>query len=181
MTCNVVGMILLVTPSGRAQECAQALSIATGLPASVAATLEIAVSQLRSQGYAAVVVDQFLMESEPDQSSQLLEHLGGAIPICVNCAISGVERVVREVQSSLGRRKREVEAARWTAEKAVWSELRETVTALLLASDLAMSTPGTSEEAIEKIRVVYQLAHQLRSQLEHTMSPDSSLSARNGG
>ncbi len=74
-------------------------------------------SNLRLQGYAAVVVDQFLMESSPDQSAQLLEHLDGAIPICVNCAISGVERVVREVQSSLGRRKRELEEARWSAKK----------------------------------------------------------------
>jgi hypothetical protein len=133
-------MILLVTPSARGQECAQSLQAATGHPAPVAATLQTAVSQLRSREYSAAVIDQCLLEMEPDESEQMLQHLGTAVPVYVNCAISGVERVVREVRTALSRRQREEQAARDSAEQAIWNELKESVTAILLSCDLALSS-----------------------------------------
>jgi hypothetical protein len=35
-----------------------------------------------------VVVDQFLLEAEPNESDQMLQHLGSAVPVYVNCAIA---------------------------------------------------------------------------------------------
>jgi hypothetical protein len=89
------GMILLITPSARSRECAQAVEAATGHPTHAASTLQEAGGKLRSQEYSAVIVDQFLLEVEPDESDQMLQHMGTAIPVCVNFAISGIERVVR--------------------------------------------------------------------------------------
>ena len=100
-------MILLITPSSRGQECAQALLATTSLPTHVASTLQAAVAKLREQEYLAVVIDQCLMEVEPDEGELMLQHLGSAFPVYVNCAISGIERVVREVRSALSRRVRE--------------------------------------------------------------------------
>jgi len=162
-------MILLITHSDRSEECARALNTGTGQPTHVASNVETAVNLLRSQEYAAVVLDQCLLESEPDRCEQMMQHLEGAIPIYVNCAISGVERVVREVGSALSRRKPEEEGARWSAERAMWSDLSESVTAMLLSCDLALAVPEVSTQAAERIPVVQGTTQQIRERLEHTM------------
>lgn len=112
-----------------------------------------------------MVVDQFFVGAEPDESDQMLQHLGGAVPVYVNCAISGVERVVREVRSALSRRQREEQVVRRSAETAMWSELKESVTAMLLSCDLALARPGVPAPAAEKLRTVHDLACQIRDRL----------------
>jgi hypothetical protein len=77
-----------------------------------------------------------------------------------------VERVVREVRSALQRRQREVRIAREAATQAIWSELKESVTAMLLSCDLALSAPELSGAAAERIRVIHELAAQMRTRLE---------------
>src|SRR5919198_1915372 len=156
-------MILLITPSARGPECAHAIEDATNHPTHVSATLQDAVTHLREQEYSAVVVDQFLLETEPDESDQMLQHLEGAFPVYVNCAISGVERIVREVRSALRRRQREELIARQAATQAIWSELRESVTAMLLSCDLALSAPELSASAAERIRAIHDLAAEMRT------------------
>ncbi len=166
-------MILLVTLSHRGQECAQALQSATGETTDVVSTLELAVSQLRSHEYLAVVLDQFLLETDPDQSDQLLQHMDGAVPIYVNCAISGIKRVVREVCNALGRRKREEQVMRWSAEQAMWSELSESITAMLLSCDLALAASDIPKDAAQKIRTIHDLANSMRARLEHDRGPQA--------
>ncbi len=158
-------MILLITPSARGQECAQALLASTTLQTEVAPTLQTAVGKLREQEYAAVVIDQFLMEVEPDEGEQMLEHLGTAFPVYVNCAISGIDRIVREVRSALSRRKREEEIARSSATRAIWSELKEDVTGILLSCDLVLASKEVPAPAASKIQVIHDLATQMRSKL----------------
>src|ERR1700747_3339865 len=118
-------MILLITPSARGQECALAIQASTDQPTPVTSTLQEAAGKLREQEYAAVIMDQFLLDAEPDESDQLLPHLGADIPVYVNFAISGTERVLREIRTALVRRRREEQIARRSAEQAIWSELRE--------------------------------------------------------
>lgn len=158
-------MILLITPSARSQECAEAVQSATGHPTEVAATLQQAGSSLRSHEYTAVIVDQFLLEAEPDESDQMLQHLGTAIPVYVNFAISGIEPVVREIRTAVARRQREEKVARPAATLALWSELKESVTAMLLSCDRALAVPGVPAPAVEKIRSMHELACQIRAQL----------------
>ena len=59
-------MILLITPSAQAQDCAQALSEATSETMQVAPTLREAATQLRTHEFSAVIFDQALLEAEPD-------------------------------------------------------------------------------------------------------------------
>lgn len=159
-------MILLVTPCQRAAECAEALKENTGEEVVVADSLHRAATLLRAEAYRAVVFDQQLLEAEPHEVETAMQHLGTAIPVQINFAVSGVERVVREVRGALRRRTREQAAARQAAAGLLRSELNGTVTALLLQCELARETPGISPAAAEKLQTAYNLVQKLRAQLE---------------
>jgi hypothetical protein len=159
-------MILLITPSARGQQCFDALKSATGQDTHWAQNLREASSLLREQPYSAAVIDQFLLESEPEESDQTLEHLGTTFPVYLNFAVTGLERLVREVRSALHRRKREEISARRLVEEQMRSEMRETITAMLLSCELAMDVPEVPVSALEKIRAIDNLARDLRVRLE---------------
>jgi hypothetical protein len=158
-------MILLITPSARGQECAATLKQSTGIETHWAENLQQAVAHLREQSYSAVVVDQFLLENEPTESDQVLEHLGTAFPVYLNFAVSGMERLVREVRSALHRRKREETQARRSVEQQFRSEMCESLTAMLLSCELAMAVPNVPPPAAEKILAVDNLAREMRQRL----------------
>jgi len=159
-------MILLVTPSDRAHRCAQALKENTGEEIVVAENLRQAATQLRSDSYLAVVLDQHLLEAEPDEIDTAMQHLGTAIPVQVNLAISGLDRLVREVHAAVERRKREEAAATQAAVGTLHSELNGTLTALLLHCELALEVPGLPPAAVDKLQSAHTLIKKIRSQLE---------------
>jgi hypothetical protein len=159
-------MILLITPSARGQQCADSLRVATNEETHWAQNPHAASGRLRQHAYSAAVIDQFLLETEPEESDQMLEHLGTAFPVYINFGITGMERLVREVRSALHRRKREETSARRAVEDQMRSEMRETLTAMLLSCELAMSVPNVPAYAVEKIRAVDSLARALSVRLE---------------
>jgi hypothetical protein len=159
-------MILLITPSARGQQFAEALNTSTGRESHWAQNLSEAAARVREQTYSAAVIDQFLVETEPEESDRMIEHLGTAFPVYINFAITGMDRMVREVRSALHRRKREESTARRAVQDEMRSQLGETLTAMLLSCELAMSIPGVPAPASEKIRVIDNLARELRVRLE---------------
>ena len=159
-------MILLVTPSERARECAAALQAATGEDVTIAESLVRATALLRAECYLAVVLDQHLLEIEPDEAGTTIEHLGTAIPVQVNLGISGMERLVREVRAAIHRRQRDEVRARQVAIGRLHNELNGTITALLLSTELALETRGLASAAAEKLELVHDLVKKLRQQLE---------------
>ena len=158
-------MILLITPSARGQQCIEALQAELGEKAHWAQTLQEASTNLREQTYSAAVIDQFLLETEPQESDQMLEHLGTAFPVYVNLAVTNMERLIRETRLALHRRQREETIARRAVEEQMRSEMRETLTAMLLSCELAMTVPGVPPPAAEKIRSIDNLARELRVRL----------------
>ncbi len=96
----------------------------------------------------------------------MLEHLGTAFPVYINFAVTGMERLLREVRSALHRRKREETAARRCVQDQMRSEMRETLTAMLLSCELAMAVADVPPPAAEKIRSIDSLARELRIHLE---------------
>lgn len=158
-------MILLITPSVRGQECAAALKDATGHETHWADNLQQGLIRLREQPYLTVVVDQFLIENEPAESDQMLQHLGTAFPVYLSFAVTSMERLMREVRSALHRRKREETQARLSVEQQIRSEMFESLTAMLLSCDLAMAVPGVPDPAAEKIRIIDTLARDMRQRL----------------
>jgi signal transduction histidine kinase len=161
-------MILLITPSARGQQCADFLHATSSQETHWSQTIQDATTRLREQTYTAAVIDQFLLETEPEESDQMLEHLGTAFPVYINFGVTGMERLVREVRSALHRRKREEAAARRAVAEQISSEMRETLTALLLSCELAMSVPDVPSPAAEKIRAIDNLARELRLRLQMT-------------
>jgi hypothetical protein len=159
-------MILLITPQSKGPEFAAALFAATSQETHWAQNLHEAGTRLREQTYSAAIIDQFLLETDPEESDQVLEHLGTAFPVYVNFALTGMDRLLREVRSALHRRKRkEATAFRAVAEQ-MQSEMRETLTVMLLSCELAMAIPNVQSPAAEKIRTIDTLARELRLRLE---------------
>lgn len=161
-------MILLVTPVVKAQNCAEALQNGCGEPVQVSCSLQQAIMQLRAQEYSAVVIDEALSSAQPDEADIVLQQIGTAVPVFVNFAICGIDRVTRELRAALCRRKREVMVARRTAEQILRSELKGTVTALLLSCEMALQVDNLPGPAEAKIRMVYELAREVRTKLGAT-------------
>jgi len=158
-------MILLITSLAKAQDCAAALQEVTGEPVKVAATLQDAVSQLQAHEFSAVVLDQLLLDAEPDDVETIFKHIGTAVPVYSNFAISGIERVSRELRSAVHRRKRELLIARQEAEQDLRSELKGTITALLISCEIALGVPNLPLLAETKMRAVDALAREMRAKL----------------
>jgi hypothetical protein len=158
-------MILLITPSSKAQECVHALQDATSESTHVAASFRQAAVLLRAQEYSALVLDQNLLDAEPDESEVMLEHAGTAIPVYVNFAISGTQRVVRDLRAALQRRRREVATARTFAEQNLRNELKGNITAMLLSCELALQSPEIPTPIEAKLRSAYEQALDIKSKL----------------
>jgi hypothetical protein len=159
-------MILLVTQLSKSAECVGAIQQAMNKSTQGASSLRNAAAQLEEREYALVVIDQSLAEAEPEDLDALLHHLGTAMPLFVNFAICGLERLVREVRASLHRRQREIEFARRSVEDLLRNELRGTVTALLLSCEMALQVPGLPSAAELKLHAVDELAKTMKQKLD---------------
>ena len=165
-TCIRECMILIVTPSDKGDQCAKTIQELLGEASHIAPSTRKAIGYLRANEYTAVLVDQLFLEAEPAESETVLEHVGLAVPVYVNFAINGLERVVRELRWALNRRQHELRLARAGAKESLRNELADTVTALLLSCELALRTPNLEVAALHKIRTAHDLARQLREKLE---------------
>jgi len=159
-------MILLVTTSSRAKECAAALEQGTGHKTHVASSVPQAVTKMQAAEFDGLAIDQSLLESDFRALDTLLNRCGIAIPLYVNLALHSNERVVREVQVALRRAEKEKLMATRTAEQVLRNQLRSQVTGILLNSELALRQKSISPDVAEKVRSVRELAERMRSQLE---------------
>ncbi len=159
-------MILLITGSARAQECAAAIREATGEEMERAESRQRASAMLRIGEYAAVVIDQCLLEPDADTADEVLLHdIGTGIPVYVNLAISGSARVAREIRAALQRRERERSIAQRAAETTLRNQLKGNLTALLLSCQMAMAMQGLPAAALARIKSIHEAAQEIRSHL----------------
>jgi hypothetical protein len=158
-------MILLITPLAKARDFAKMLEEITAEASQVAATLREAVSQLQTQEFSAVVIDQLWLDAEFDGLDTILKHVGTAVPVYTNFAVSGMERVAHELRSALRRRKREFQIARQAAEQSLRRELNDTITAILLSCEMALDAPNLPLFAETKMRAVDAFAKEMRTKL----------------
>jgi hypothetical protein len=160
--------ILLVSGIEGARNCADVIARHLDMDVAVAEGRKAALALLRQREFATVVVDETLADCDPAAAEAIWERSGLAIPMQINFALSGAARLVREIRAALHRREREQELARRAAAAAVESELKSTVAGLLLQSQLALSTSDAASPVAERLRVVANLAGDLRRQLNAT-------------
>lgn len=158
-------MILLISCLSEARNCIQALEETSQETVELCSDLHEAVARLNTQEFSAVILDQFLLEAEPDHAEAIFKNLGPAVPVCVNFAITGIPRIRRELRSALQRRRREVLAAKQDAQQALRQELNDTVTALLLSCEMALRVPDLPPQAANKVHDVETLAREVSAKL----------------
>ena len=160
--------ILLVTGIEGAQNCADVVAKHLEMEITIADGRKAALTELRRREFAAVVVDETVASCDPAAAEAIWERAGLAIPLQINFAVSGASRLIREIRAALRRREREQELARRAAAAAVESELKSTVAGLLLQSQLALSSSDAASPVAERLRMVAELAVDLRRQLGAT-------------
>ena len=158
-------MILLVTASSRAQECAAALEQGTGQKTQVARSVPQAVTRLRNGDYDALAIDQSLLEADFRALDTLLNHAGTAMPLYVNLSLHSSARVVREAQVGLRRADKEKRMALRTVERELRNQLRGEVTGILLTSELALRNPALPVDVAAKLQLVQSMAEKMRVRL----------------
>ena len=158
-------MILLVTASSRGKECAAALETGTSQKLHLSASIPQAIQTLRGTEYDAVLIDQSLLESDFRALDTLLNHTGTAIPVYVNLALHGNQRVVREARVALQRVEKERATAMHAAERELRNELRSEVTGILLTAQLALRHSAIPQEVAAKLELVHDMAEKMRARL----------------
>ena len=158
-------MILLISCVAKAQDCGQALQEGTHEPVIVCAALQEAITQLKEKEFSAVVFDLLLLDAQPDEGETVLKHMGSAVPVYLNFAITGTARAAREVRWALQRRKREVLAAKSEAQQGLRHELNDTLTALLLSCQMALQVPELPAQAETKMQAVEAFAMEVSAKL----------------
>jgi len=157
--------ILIVTGIEGARNCAAVVQAQLGMEVEVADGRKAALAALRRREFLAVAVDETMAECDPAAAEAIWERAGLAIPLQINFALSGAARLIREIRSALHRREREQMLARRAATAAIETELKSTVAGLLLHSQLALSGADIPLPVAERLRMVADLAGNLRQQL----------------
>jgi DNA-binding NtrC family response regulator len=157
--------ILIVTGIEGAKNCADAVGAQLKTEVDAVEGLKAALAALRRREYDAVVVDETMAECDPSAVEAIWSRAGLAIPLQINFALSGTARLVREIRSALHRREREQTVAHRAATAAIENELKTTIAGLLLQSQLALSASDFSSPLADKLRVVAELAGNLRQKL----------------
>lgn len=131
---------------------------------------------LRRGQFAIVVVDESLLENDPAWADQVWEL--AALPMQVNFALWGCARLSRELKAALMRREGERAAARREAAFELGSQLKSSVTGLLLLSELALLEPGTTPSLTPKLQQIVELVGALRNTLEDREARQEQQAAR---
>ena len=158
-------MILLITNSANGPECARAIGSASHAKAEMVSDLQAATNRLREAEFSAVVIDDGISNLASSQLDVLFKHLGTAVPVFVNLAISRKDRVVRDVVTAMKRLEQEKDLARRSVEWELRSQLKSDLTGILLSAQQALDLPTLPGPAATKLKNVCELADRMRMRL----------------
>ncbi|MEO6802053.1 MAG: hypothetical protein ABI197_02275 [Granulicella sp.] len=159
------GTILMVSGAECVEHCATAIAEQLQLTVEIAGHRRAALAAVRRVEYSVILVEESLAESDPAWADLLAQNAGFALSMQINFATTGCARLVREVRSMLLRREHDRVLARQSAVTALQSELKSSVTGLLLHSELALREPSVPAALAPKLRHLVELAGVIRQQL----------------
>lgn len=154
--------ILLIASAAPALVLADALQRELNLTCFHTANRRAGLAALRRADYSLILLDEDLAEADPLATDALFQTAGSAPVLEINVT-AGVERVVRQVRSALYRRAQDEARARTVATASLQSELRASLTGLLLESQLALR--DAAPEQAPKLQHLVRLAGDLRDRL----------------
>jgi hypothetical protein len=158
-------LALLVTALEGAETTAATLAERLKIAIDLAATRAAALRLLSRRTYAVVILDQLMLDSDPEGAELIWKSAGLAIPVPLSFAVAGTGRVEREVRSALARRRRETQLATTAASAALDTELKNAVTGMLLESQLALQQNGVPPEIETRLRTLAEIAGRMRDRL----------------
>jgi CheY-like chemotaxis protein len=152
--------ILLIAAESVSATVAAALEQELHVEVSTAASVRAALAAcFHRREYSLVLLD----ESFDLQADRIFQQAGATPLLEMNFAISGTQRVVRQVRAALARRDQEIAAARAAASNALNAELNTLLAGLLLESQLALREATPQQQP--HLRQVVELATRLRAHL----------------
>jgi len=158
--------LILITASSHGQELRVAIEESLGAPVDLVSTFAEAMETIFTTRYRAVIIDEGLADLELMDAKRLLDRLTDELPIFVKLAISGVPRCIQQVQSALRRFEREQRTALYS----VTVQLRDSLTSVLVCSQLARKVPGLPPGATERIDSIIEAAEKLQALISETNS-----------
>ncbi len=167
-----VTAVLIVTAMEEIEATAAKLASCLNLTVEVASSRATALRLLARRGYAMLIVDQILADSDPEGGDLLWKNSGMAVPLQVNFAIAGSARLEREVKGALMRRERDQQLASAAAAAALDAELKNAITGFLLESRLALAEKDIAPAIERRLRNLVEMASHLRNRLLPTV-PES--------
>jgi signal transduction histidine kinase len=163
---SAVERVLVVSALSGAENCAAAIMQQMGLDVEVVPGRREALEALRAGSYRAVIVEDSVAEGDPRGAEVLWKMAGLAIPMQVNFALTGSARLVRDLRAALARREQEQGAAQRAALRAIEAELRNSISGLLLHTQLALRESGPSPRLEQRLRLMAELAGNLKQRLD---------------
>ena len=155
-------MLLLATNSMLAEQCALRIESEMNESVQAATSLSRARVLFRSGRFRAIILDECLLQTDPAAAESFLESCRGACTIFVNMAISGMDRISRQVKAAARHEEQVQRQSQIVATVALRNELKDTMTGLILALDLACSRQPADPSLLQ----VQKLVHRLNAQLE---------------
>ncbi len=159
-------MNLFLSASPRSSECAAAIEESTQVRTTICHDAAKGKALVRSAEYTAVILDQATLDPDPLTADDILRNAGLAVPVFVNSSLMSTSRITAEVQSAMARVEREKRLAVRQAEAFLRNDMKGEITGILIAAQLALSSPGISSFLQEKVRDIEQLATRMRGRLE---------------
>ncbi len=157
--------VLLLAPEPAATTVAQ--NLRRMLEAEVEIVLPgcTSLTALRRGDFNLILLEENLAAAQPDAMQALYAGAGTAPVLEMNFGLCGVDRVLRQVRSTLARRAQDEAKARSAVAASLQNELNASLTGLLLGSQLALRQAGP--EILPTLQHLIQLAGQLQKQLRN--------------
>jgi len=165
--------VLLLATESAGEAAADALRRSLDAEVELLPTLRAALPRLRHADFTLVVLDEALAIADPEATERVYQTTTAPV-LELSLAICSAPRIVRQARAALARRTRDLAIAQTAAASLLHSELSQTLSGILLESELALRQATPMQEP--KLRELVELASQLRDRLRPRAQTGPSMS-----
>lgn len=164
--CARMTQVLMIASMKNADGCGREVAERAGVTVEVATNRRAGLAALRRSSFEVVLVEENLAESDPGWADEVWQLAGAGVAVQVNFAIVSCVRLSREVKAALTRKESERVSARRAVASEIETDLKLSITGLLLESELALREPELPDALQPKLRRIVELAGALRERID---------------